>query len=141
MCQSNAGGAGGKETAAANLFADAAPGVVENGVLVPGHRGVQLLQHDLHAAAAVDEAADVVHHGSLAEHAGALVGRPAQPKTHSSYSLQVWFWNGTSLSDEKHVSGGKLKKKNLKAFEGIVNMYHLKQYRSKNTPRERSFFP
>lgn len=69
-----------------NLFADAAPGVVENGVLIPGHRGVQLLQHDLHAAAAVDEATDVVHHGSLAEHAGALVGGPSWQETHSFYS-------------------------------------------------------
>lgn len=63
---------------ATDLFADAAPGVVEDGVLVPGYRGVQLLQHDLHAAAAVDEAPDVVHHGGLTEHAGTLVGGPGR---------------------------------------------------------------
>ena len=59
--------------AVTDLFADAAPGVVEDCVLITGNRGVQLLQHDLNAAAAVHEAPDVVHHGSLAEHAGALV--------------------------------------------------------------------
>lgn len=85
--QSNAGGEE-TETVVANLFADAAPGVVENGVLIPRHRGVQLLQHDLHAAAAVDEATDVVHHGSLAEHAGALVGGPSWQETHSFYSYK-----------------------------------------------------
>lgn len=64
------------DSAVTDLFADAAPGVVEDGVLVPGYRGVQLLQHDLNAAAAVDEAPDVVHHGGLTEHAGTLVGGP-----------------------------------------------------------------
>lgn len=63
-----------------NLFADAAPGVVEDGVLVAGYRGVQLFQHDLNAAAAVDEASDVVHHGGLTEHAGTLVGGPGGPR-------------------------------------------------------------
>lgn len=58
-----------------NLLADAAPGVVEDGVLIPRHRGVQLLQHYLHATAAVHEAPDVVHHGSFTEHAGTLVRR------------------------------------------------------------------
>lgn len=55
------------------MFADAAPGVVENGVLVPGYWGVQLLQYYLHAAVAMDKTADVVHHGGLAKYAGALV--------------------------------------------------------------------
>lgn len=59
-----------------DLFADAAPGVVENCVLITRHRGVQLLQHNLHTAAAVHKPTDVVHHGSLTEHAGALVRRP-----------------------------------------------------------------
>lgn len=55
------------------MFADAAPGVVENGVLVPRHRGVQLLQYYLHAAVAMDKTADVVHHGGLTKYTGALV--------------------------------------------------------------------
>ena len=60
-----------------DLFADAAPGVVEDGVLVAGDWRVQLLQDYLDTAVAVDEAPDVVHHGSFTEHAGALVGWPA----------------------------------------------------------------
>ena len=60
-----------------DLFADAAPGVVEDGVLVARDRRVQLLQDNLDTAAAVDKASDVVHHGSVTEHAGALVGWPA----------------------------------------------------------------
>lgn len=59
-----------------DLFADAAPGVVEDRVLITGHGGVQLLQHNLHTATAVHKAPDVVHHGSLTEHAGAMVRRP-----------------------------------------------------------------
>lgn len=59
-----------------DLFADATPGVVENRVLISRHRRVQLLQNNLHAAAAVHKPTDVVHHGSLTERAGALVGRP-----------------------------------------------------------------
>lgn len=64
------------EVVITNLFADTAPGIVENGVLIAGHGGVQLLQHNLHTAVAVYEPTDVVHHGSLAEHVGALVGCP-----------------------------------------------------------------
>lgn len=60
----------------ADLFADAAPGVVENSVLISRHGGVQLLQHDLHTATAVHEPPDVMHHGSLTEHTGTLVRRP-----------------------------------------------------------------
>lgn len=56
-----------------NLFADAAPGVVENGVLVPRHRGVQLLQYYLHTAVAMDKTTDVVYHGVLTKYAGALI--------------------------------------------------------------------
>lgn len=56
-----------------NLFADAAPGVVENGVLVPRYRGVQLLQYYLHTTVAMDKTTDVVYHGGLTEYAGALV--------------------------------------------------------------------
>lgn len=59
-----------------DLFADAAPGVVEDCVLITRNRRVQLLQHNLHTAAAVYKPPDVVHHGSLTEHAGALIGRP-----------------------------------------------------------------
>lgn len=56
-----------------HLFADATPGVVENGVLVARNRGVQLLQHYLHTAVAMDKPTDVVHHGGLTKNAGALV--------------------------------------------------------------------
>lgn len=56
-----------------NLFADAAPGIVQNGVLVARYRGVQLLQHYLHTAVAMDKATDVVYHGDLTKDAGALV--------------------------------------------------------------------
>lgn len=71
-----------------DLFADAAPGVVENCVLITRHRRVQLLQHNLHTATAMHKATDVMHHGSLTEHAGALVGWPAgeHPYKHSTAS-------------------------------------------------------
>lgn len=61
------------EVIVTNLFADTTPGIVENCVLIARHRGVQLLQHNLHTAVAVHEPTDVVHHGSLTEHVGALV--------------------------------------------------------------------
>lgn len=47
-------------------------------MLITGHRRVQLLQRYLHAAVAVDKPADVVHHGGLTEHAGALIRRPGE---------------------------------------------------------------
>lgn len=61
------------EVVVTNLFADTAPGIVKNRVLITRYRGVQLLQHNLHTAVAVCEPTDVVHHGSLTEHVGALV--------------------------------------------------------------------
>lgn len=61
------------EVIVTDLFADTTPGIVENRVLIARHRGVQLLQHNLHTAIAVYEPTDMVHHGSFAEHVGALV--------------------------------------------------------------------
>ena len=70
------------------LFAYAAPGVIEDGVLVTRHRRVQLLQHDLHTTAAVNEAPDVMHHGSFTERTGALVRRPRN-KRHKQAQVQA----------------------------------------------------
>ena len=86
-----------------DLFADAAPGVVEDRVLIPRDGGVQLLQHDLHAAAAVHEPADVVHHGSLTVHTGALVRRPGQNIGISHYRI-VFFKNNQYKSILKCTS-------------------------------------
>lgn len=64
-----------------DLFADAAPGVVEDRVLITRNRGVQLLQDDLHTANTMHKATDVVHHGSLTEHTGTLVRWPGKKHT------------------------------------------------------------
>ncbi|TNN31175.1 hypothetical protein EYF80_058673 [Liparis tanakae] len=83
---------------------NAAPGVVEDGVLVAGHRGVQLLQHDLHAAAAVHEAPDVVHHGSLTVHAGAV----EHAEREVILAIKV---HGDNPADDKQTNISKIHKK------------------------------
>lgn len=45
-------------------------------MLVSRHRRVQLLQYDLNTATAMDKPPHMVHHGSLTEHTGALIGWP-----------------------------------------------------------------
>ena len=71
------------------LFADAAPGVVEDGVLVARHRGVQLLEDDLDTPVAMHKTSDMVHHGSFTVHAGALVRRPVSRRERQSHSEET----------------------------------------------------
>lgn len=59
------------------LFADSAPGVIQDGVLVTGHGRIELFQNNLDTAISMDKPADVMHHGSFTIHAGALVRWPA----------------------------------------------------------------
>lgn len=72
------------------LFADSAPGVSEDGVLVSRHRRIKLFQNNLDTAVAMHKAADMVYHGGFTVHAGALVRWPAlHTQKHKSVLLGV----------------------------------------------------
>lgn len=58
-------------------------------MLISGYRRVQLFQNNLDTAATVHKAPDVVHHGGLTVHAGALVrGSELHPKQKSEINYK-----------------------------------------------------
>lgn len=58
------------------LFADSAPGIGKNCMLISRHWRIQLLQDYLHTALAMDKAPNMMHHGGITEHARTLIRRP-----------------------------------------------------------------